>query len=358
MRAYRKPFVGFALTVALSASAPGYVRAQQPTTQQQNANAAKAAPGQSIEIDGYILGRNGDTVLVRNYRGGDYNVTLTSATEIKEKKSNPFRGAKTYTQQQLLQGMMVIVSGRGDSSGNIVANKIRFTNSDLRVAQAIDTRVTPVEQNLSQTTNRVSQAEQNAQRMSGQVEELVAVSNAARGGAKAAQASADAAQSSADAAKQSADNALVGVQNTNTRITSIDDYQVKNSAVVNFKVGSAVLSKDAQAQLDKLAEVAKNEKAYVIEVSGYASAEGGKLLNQRLSQRRADEVIRYMAENYDIPLRRFVTPIGLGTTHPIADNATRDGRQANRRVEVKVLTSKGLTQQPPAATETTGQMIK
>ena len=115
-----------------------------------------------------------------------------------------------------------------------------------------------------------------------------------------------------------------------------------------------MLSKEAQAELDKIAQDAKNEKAFVIEVSGYASSEGPKTLNQRLSQRRADEVIRYLAENYDIPLRRFVTPMGLGTTHPIADNKTRTGREQNRRVEVKVLTSKGLSQSTAGASSTTG----
>jgi outer membrane protein OmpA-like peptidoglycan-associated protein len=151
---------------------------------------------------------------------------------------------------------------------------------------------------------------------------------------------------------QNADKANAGVEATNTRISNIDDYQVKDTATVNFKVGSAELSKEAQAELDKIAQDAKNEKAFVIEVSGFASSEGPKGLNQRLSQRRADQVIRYLAENYDIPLRRFVTPMGLGTTHPNADNTTHKGRQENRRVEVKVATSKGLSQSTAGGSNT------
>jgi len=355
MREHGKRLWGFVAAVALFGAMPGFLFAEQQGSQgqqviqQQNENTqvgrtATAPPGKSVQIEGVILKHDGSTLQVRDNRGGDYLVTLSGSTEVKEKKSNPFRGARTYTQQHLLRGMMVQVSGIGGDSGNIVASKVRFTNADLRVAEAIDQRVTPVEQNLNQTTVRLGQAEQNAQRMSGQLEELSTVANAARGGAKAA-------QQSADEASESAGRANAGVEAANVRIANIDDYQVKDTAMVNFKVGSSVLSKEALAELDKIAQGAGNEKAFVIEVSGYASAEGPKTLNQRLSQSRADEVIRYLAESYDIPLRRFITPMGLGITHPIADNKTRTGRQENRRVEVRVLVSRGLTQ---SATATTG----
>ena len=58
--------------------------------------------------------------------------------------------------------------------------------SKVANAQSIDARVSPAE-------DRISAAEQNAQRMSGQIDELMAISNAAKGGAKAAQDTADAA---------------------------------------------------------------------------------------------------------------------------------------------------------------------
>lgn len=360
MTKYTKHFLGLVAAAALATGSGNAMpqQGQQPAVQQSQDNqaqasqptdtTAKVAAGQKTKIDGVILKRDANSLMVRDYKGGDYLVSLEGTTQIREKKSNPFRGAKTYNPQQLLQGMMVEVDGHGGNTGNVVADKIRFTNSDLRVATAMNTRVAPVEQDLSQTSQRVGLAEQNAQKMSGQISELSAVSNAARGGAKAAQETADAAREHADAARQVADNAQVGVHAANERITSIDDYQVKNSAVVNFKVGSTILSKEAQSELDKIADQAKDEKAFVIEVTGFASAEGSKALNQRLSQKRADEVIRYLAQNYDIPMRRFITPMGLGTTRPVGDNKTREGRMENRRVEVKVLVSRGLQGQTSA----------
>lgn len=78
-------------------------------------------------------------------------------------------------------------------------------------------------------------------------------------------------------------------------------------------------------------------------MAGFASADGSQNFNRRLSMRRADAVVSYLAENYDIPLRRIITPYGFGAAKPVADNSSREGRQENRRVEVTILVSKCLT---------------
>jgi outer membrane protein OmpA-like peptidoglycan-associated protein/uncharacterized protein YdeI (BOF family) len=320
----------------------------QPTTtesqSQQTRSATTAASGQKMEIEGVILKRTGDNFTLLDERGKEVVVTLTNDTEVKERKSNPFRRAKNYATTQLLRGLQVKVEGRGDGSGSIVADEVKFKDDDLRVANSVESRVTPVEGRLDQAENRLGQSEQNAQRLSGQVEELTSISNAARGGAKAAQETADQAVEAANQAAQSANQANAGVKTTNERISSLDDFDVKNSTTVNFRVGSSVLSKDAKATLDQIAEEAKTEKGFVLEITGFASADGSEDFNRRLSQRRADAVIRYLAENHEIPLRRLITPFGYGEKQPVADNSTRDGRQQNRRVEVKILVNKGLVQ--------------
>jgi outer membrane protein OmpA-like peptidoglycan-associated protein len=85
----------------------------------------------------------------------------------------------------------------------------------------------------------------------------------------------------------------------------------------------------------------------VLEVSGYADSRGSINLNRALSQRRADAVIRYLVESHNIPLRRIVTPFGYGEMNPVAENTTREGREQNRRVEIKLLVNKGLTAPTP-----------
>ncbi len=325
-----------------AAQAPATVTTNQQTGSDATASFAKVAPGQETTVEGLIVRRNPDSFTLESTSGMFYTVTLNNSTEVKERKSNPFRGSRKYPVTDLLRGLTVEVKGRGDASGALQAQTIKFRNDDLRVAESLQAGINPVEQQLKQAETRLAQAEQNQQRLSGQVEELQAISNAARGGAKAAQDTADSAVKSAEEAKE-------GVTKTNERITSLvnslDEYDVKQEVTVNFRAGSAVLSKEAKEQLDKIAEDAKSEKAYVIEVAGFASSDGPDALNQRLSQHRADAVIQYLAENYNIPIRRFVTPIGYGDKQPIADNKTHEGRVQNRRVEVRILTNKGLTQQ-------------
>ncbi|HYJ46099.1 MAG TPA: OmpA family protein [Pyrinomonadaceae bacterium] len=303
-----------------------------PTGVEQSANVRSVSSGQKMTIKGVVTRRDADTFTVRDMNGVDTVVRLTDATSVKS-KGGFLRSGTNYGVTAILRGLNVEVEGRGDSSGQLVASKVRFENSDLRVARTVESRVDPVENRVGSAETRIGQVEENAQKLSGQIDELAAVSNAARGGAKAAQ--------------QTADAAVAGVNATNERISALDDYVPQESIAVTFRVNSAILSKDAKAQLDELATKALNAKGYVIEVSGYTDSTGSVEKNRVLSTRRADAVVRYLAENHNIPLRRIVTPFGYGESNAAADNTTREGRAQNRRVEVKILVNKGLQQGAP-----------
>jgi len=180
----------------------------------------------------------------------------------------------------------------------------------MRAAITTDTRVNPVEANQ--------------ERLSGQMDELHAVAAEARNEVRAA----------------------------NERISALDDYDVQETATVTFKVNSALLSPAAKQQLDQLANRALTAKWYMIEVGGYTDSSGNELKNFQLSRQRADAVIQYLAVQHKIPLRRFVSPMGYGETSAVADNGTPTGRAQNRRVEVKVLLNRGMSQQPSSVSTT------
>ncbi|HEX8560280.1 MAG TPA: OmpA family protein [Pyrinomonadaceae bacterium] len=292
------------------------------------------ASGQKMKVKGVVTRRDADTFVVQDANGVLTTVSLTNNTSVRT-KGGFLRSGTNYGVTAILRGLNLEVEGRGDGT-NLVAEKIRFNDSDLRTARTVEANVTPVENRVGEAEGRIGQVEQNAQRLSGQLDELAAVSNAARGGAKAAQ--------------ETADMAVAGVSATNERISALDDYQVQNTTSVLFRVGSSVLSTESKQKLDEIAQQALQAKGYVLEVSGFASADGSTEANRRLSQRRADTVIRYLVENHSIPLRRIVTPYGYGEAQAVADNTTRSGREQNRRVEVKVLVSRGLIQGAPQMT--------
>ena len=302
------------------------------STSTSTGSSRSVSSGEKMKLKGVVIRRDADTFLVRDANGVDTTVRMSDTTSVKA-NGGFLRGGTKYPSTTILRGLNLEVEGRGGSSGELMAEKIRFNDSDLRVARSVESRAAPLEERASNTETKLTHVEENAQRLSGQLDELAAVANTAKGGAKAAQ--------------ETADAAISGVNSTNDRISSLDDYAPQATAAVNFKVNSAVLADDAKAKLDEIATRAMNTKGYVIEVSGYTDSTGGIQKNRLLSQHRADAVIQYLVENHQIPLRRIVTPYGYGKTNPVADNTTKEGRAQNRRVEVKLLVNKGLTT-PPA----------
>jgi outer membrane protein OmpA-like peptidoglycan-associated protein len=328
----RVKLIAFTFALALAA-APAALAQGGPGTV-SGSNSRTVASGQRMKIKGVVTSRQPDSFVVQDANGVSTTVTLTNATSVKT-DGGFLRGGTNYGVTAILRGLNLEVEGRGDGT-NLVAEKIRFNDTDLRTARTVEANVTPVENRVGEAEGRIGQVEQNAQRLSGQLDELAAVSNAARGGAKAAQ--------------ETANAAVAGVNATNERISALDDYQAQNSQSILFKVGSSVLSPEAKQQLDQVAQQASTAKGYVLQVSGFASADGSTEANRRLSQRRAETVIRYLVENHNIPLRRIITPYGYGELQPVADNTSREGREQNRRVEVQVLVNRGLTQGAPVAT--------
>jgi len=330
-----KMFSSLMLAVFLLAFSASVGFAQDTTA---TAGSRTVASGEKMKLKGVVTRRDSDTFTVRDINGVDTVVRLDNNTSVKT-KGGFLRGGSNYGQTQILRGLNLEVEGRGNGSGELLAQKIRFNESDLRVARAVESRAAPLEDRASTTETKLSQVEQNAQRLSGQLDELAAVANTAKGGARAAQ--------------ETADSAVAGVNATNDRISALDDYVPQDVLAVNFKVGSAVLSADSKTKLDEIATKAMNAKGYVVEVSGFADATGSVARNRALSQRRADNVIRYLVENHQIPLRRIVTPYGFGESNPVAENDSREGRAQNRRVEVKLLVNKGLIQEAPKMTTST-----
>jgi outer membrane protein OmpA-like peptidoglycan-associated protein len=341
-----------ALVAGLITVVPSFAQEKENSTTQsttaQDDQPAKSSASANVEsgkkqkVSGIIIKRDGEKLVIKDRGKAEINVNVTGATKIEEKKKNPFRSAKVYDTSALVRGLWVEVEGRGSGSSSIDAEKIKFTEEEYRDSASLESRVDPVEDRVSETETRLTASEQNAQRLAGQIDELTAVANTARGGAKAAQETADKAIAEIGVTNQKLAQTNDRLNSVDERVNNLDDYEPKNSVSITFKVNRATLSDEAKTQLDELANQAKNEKGYVIQVAGFASADGPQNYNRQLSERRANAVVRYLIENHDISQRRIITPFGFGELKPAGDNTTREGREQNRRVEVAILVSKGM----------------
>ncbi|NOZ53141.1 MAG: OmpA family protein [Gammaproteobacteria bacterium] len=104
---------------------------------------------------------------------------------------------------------------------------------------------------------------------------------------------------------------------------------------VNFVTGSDELTPEAMAVLDDMAATLTKNAGLKVEIVGYTDNTGNVSFNQSLSQRRAESVKRYL-ELAGVP-SEGLTAKGYGVSDPIADNATREGRAINRRVEMHIV---------------------
>ena len=99
-----------------------------------------------------------------------------------------------------------------------------------------------------------------------------------------------------------------------------------------FNTSSHDIDEASKERLDKVIEDLKNCKNCLIELKGYTDNVGNDVLNQQLSEKRAKSCYFYLINN-GFPLER-ISYSGYGEQNPIADNATKEGRQLNRRVEI------------------------
>jgi OmpA-OmpF porin, OOP family len=104
---------------------------------------------------------------------------------------------------------------------------------------------------------------------------------------------------------------------------------------VNFATGSAILTENSKTQLNDLVKIMKAYPKVSIKIEGHTDNKGNAQSNKKLSQNRAESVMKYLQTN-GIEASRMTTE-GLGAEKPKADNATEQGRAANRRIEAFVV---------------------
>ena len=291
--------------------------AQTPTLPTTTVTATVFAAGQGAKIKGLIVSRNGDDMVIRDDAGATDVVTLTADTRISSPSGLFKMDKKSRDVSNLLPGLIVEIKGSGGDRGNLVADKISFHSSALRVAEQVAAGTVALSMRVDANRDSISSLKSQVTDSLNAIKARVA-----------------------DSLSEITARARDSLAKIHIRFDDIDKYDVRDKATVNFATGSAVLTNDDKAALDVIATSAVAQEGYLVEVTGYTDAMGGEPMNLRLSDRRAAAVVDYFVREKNLPIRRMLNPTGFGEEQPVAANDTAAGRAMNRRAEVKVLVNR------------------
>ncbi len=176
-----------------------------------------------------------------------------------------------------------------------------------------------VEKNLSRTKEQLADVDTRARQ---------AGTDAQAAGTKAGEA-----MTQAERARMLAEKSLAQGDEIRKTIDGVNTYKLSTSQSVLFERDRATLTTEAKQLLDELGKNVSTGNRYVIEVQGYTDKTGSQMYNIQLSQKRAEEVARYLTGKDNIPLRSIHM---LGSGVAADEQKTTEARKLSRRVEVKV----------------------
>jgi outer membrane protein OmpA-like peptidoglycan-associated protein len=204
----------------------------------------------------------------------------------------------------------------------------------------VEARVTGTEKNISDNSKKISdhssaigELENNVSRADEKATEAGKSAAAANQAAERANQAAVEAKNRADAAASMSEQNSGKIGEVDQKFNYLDNYQLVTTEAVLFPTNKATLSREAKEQLDQAVGNIKGNKNYVVEVRGFTDKTGDKTSNIVLSQKRADEVVRYLTTQHDIPLRK-IHVLGAGVDQE--EQKTRADRKLARKVELKV----------------------
>ena len=123
----------------------------------------------------------------------------------------------------------------------------------------------------------------------------------------------------------------------------LDAVKVTFDSGILFQTNKADLSASAKNSLAQFAQVLNNNKDMDIAIIGHTDNTGTDAINQPLSVSRANSVNNYL-KSCGVSAAQIKSVEGQGSTNPVADNSTAEGRKQNRRVEVYMYASQKMIQ--------------
>ena len=137
-----------------------------------------------------------------------------------------------------------------------------------------------------------------------------------------------------EASKQEAMDKLNALQSQMIQVTKDARGIILSMSDILFEIGQASLKTDLKTSLAKIAGILSVYQQFDVSIEGNTDNVGSEEFNLKLSQQRAENVMNFLVEQGIAENR--LSAKGLGMSMPIADNATKEGRQKNRRVDLVI----------------------
>ena len=279
-----------------------------------------------VKVKGLITERTGETIVLKTSDGSTMTVVLDDDTKVQQPRGLTGLRKEKMSAAVLIPGLKVSVDGTSQDSTHVLAKSITFDKDDLQTAEMIQAGLSPTEKRVTTSEQNIAS---NAQDIKANQKDIATN-----------QQNISANQQDISANKTAIDANAVA---TSKRFSELTEYDTKGQLDVRFASGSTDISADDKAALKKLAQDATGLTGYIIQVKGFADSSGNAAMNQKLSMERAQNVIAYLIQDCNVPVRHVIAPGAMGEAAPAASNETKSGRAENRRVEVKVLVNKGLS---------------
>ncbi len=158
-------------------------------------------------------------------------------------------------------------------------------------------------------------------------------------------------KSGLDSGKRETDLKFREMQSPQIQVNSDSRGTVISVSDILFKTDSATLTPDLSASLTRFAKILLSSANYRVMIEGHTDNRGPEAYNQKLSEQRAQSVLRFLREQGVAPDR--LSAAGYGMSRPIDNNETADGRKKNRRVDLVV--QEGEKSTDGAATDGSGK---
>ena len=130
-------------------------------------------------------------------------------------------------------------------------------------------------------------------------------------------------------------------------VNGLEAVKVTFDSGILFATGKYDLSQSAKNSLAKFAQVLNNNKDCDVSIIGHTDSTGSDAVNQPLSVNRANSVSNYL-RYCGVSNAQLKSVEGQGSSNPVADNSTAEGRKQNRRVEVYMYASQKMIQEAQA----------